>query len=98
MSTTIAFELDDDVAARLGDSPEARNAAAREATVLELYRRREIPDGRGARLLDLDLASFFKLAGSRFIPFIDLTPEELREELAALDRAWPRSSLRTLVR
>jgi len=88
MGTTIACEPDDDAASCLGDSS-AVIAAVGEATVVEFdYRRQAISDGRGAPLLGLDLASFFQLAGSRFIPFIDLTPEELREEPAALDRLF----------
>ncbi len=89
MSTTIQIQLDDEIATHLGDSPDAVNAAAKQATVLELYRRHAISDWRGARLLGLDVGSFLKLAGSRFIPFIDLSPEELREELAAVERLWP---------
>lgn len=81
MSTTIAFEIDDDTAARLGDSPDAVSAAVKEAAVLELYRRHDITGSQGARLLAVSLESFLKFAGSHQIPIFDITPEELREEV-----------------
>lgn len=78
---TVQVELDDDVLAKLGDSPEAVRAAAREAVVLELFRRAAISGGKAAYLLGMDRLDFMLLASSRGIPVIDMTPEEWQEEV-----------------
>ncbi len=81
MSTTITIEIDDDVAARLGDSPRAITDAARQAIVLDLFRRAAISGGRASALLDMDRLDFMRLASSRGIPVIDMTAEEWQEEV-----------------
>ena len=88
MSTTITIEIDDDTAARLGDSPDAVTVAAKEAMVLELYRRHVISDWRASRLLGLDVGAFLHLASARGIPVIDLTPDEWARELETINRLW----------
>jgi hypothetical protein len=67
------------------DDPEALRCAtarAREAAVLELYRLSRMTSGRAADLLGIERADFLTLAGSRHIATIQLTPQELTEELA----------------
>lgn len=81
MSTTVAFEIDDDTAAYLDGLPEALSEVACEAFVLELFRRAAISGGRGAALLGIDRLAFMRLASARRIPVIDLTPEEWQEEV-----------------
>lgn len=78
--STIPIELDDDVAARLGDSPDAIVDAAKEAVVFDLFRRAAISGGRASTLLGLDRLTFMRLASSRGIAVIDLSPEEWQEE------------------
>ena len=85
MSTTIKIEFDDDVVARLGDSPRAITDAARQAIVLDLFRRAAISGGRASALLEMDRLDFMRLASSRGIPVIDLTAEELRAEIARVE-------------
>ncbi|MBA3416464.1 MAG: UPF0175 family protein [Chloroflexia bacterium] len=85
MSTTIKIEFDDDVVARLGDSPRAITDAARQAIVLDLFRQAAISGGRASALLEMDRLDFMRLASSRGIPVIDLTAEELRAEIARVE-------------
>jgi predicted HTH domain antitoxin len=56
-------------------------ARAREAAILELYRLGRITSGRGAVLLGIERGEFLRLAAARGIPTVQLTPEELRDEV-----------------
>jgi predicted HTH domain antitoxin len=77
----IQLEIDDDIAALLGDSPEQIRRHVLEIIVLELYRRRQLSVARAAQLLGLDLLSFIRWSGELGIPYLDMTPEEWQEEL-----------------
>jgi predicted HTH domain antitoxin len=61
-------------------------ACAREAAILELYRLGRITSGRGAALLGIARGEFLQLAAARGIPTLQVTPEELRDEIASLGR------------
>jgi hypothetical protein len=79
--------LDEDVTALLGDSPEAIERSALEMIVLELYRRHDISAGRAAELLHLDLLTFARWAGSLGVPYFDMTSEQWKHELRAINKA-----------
>lgn len=53
----------------------------REGIVLELLRKEEISQGKAAELLEIDRYTLFDLMMKYDIPVIDLTEEELKEEL-----------------
>ncbi len=59
----------------------AATESARRAAVLELYRLGRITSGFGAKLLRIDRADFLDLAAAHGVPTIQLTPDELRNEL-----------------
>ena len=80
----IRIEIDEDVLGLLGESTEQIERHALEMIVLELYRRHTISAGRAAMLLGMDKLSFIRWSGSLGIPYLDLTAEELREELEVL--------------
>lgn len=61
-------------------------ARAHEAAILELYRLGRITSGRGAALLGIDRGEFLGIAAKRGIPTLQVTPEELRDEIASGDR------------
>jgi len=64
--------------------PAAAAAAAakgREAAVLELYRLGSITSGLAGRLLGIDRCSFISLANSRQVASLQVTPDELQEEI-----------------
>jgi predicted HTH domain antitoxin len=83
----ITVHLDDEFAAILAGTPEELEELAREALVLELFRRHAISAGRATRALGLTREAFMKLASSRGIPVIDTTPEQWQAELAAIE-SW----------
>ncbi len=53
----------------------------REAIVLELLRKGEISQGKAAELLEIDRNALFDLMDKYDIQAIDMTDEELKEEL-----------------
>jgi uncharacterized protein UPF0175 len=58
---------------------------AREAAILELYRLGQIGSGRGARDLGMSRVEFLDLAIRHNIPTIQITADELAEELGSLE-------------
>jgi predicted HTH domain antitoxin len=78
--------LDDDLAALLEqDQPLER--AAREAIVMELFRRGRISTGKACELLGLSRPDFIRRAGELEIPVLLTTEEEWEADKAALN-AW----------
>ena len=54
----------------------------RTAVVLELLRKGAISQGRAAEVLEIDRYALFDLMAKNEIPAIELTEEELRQELS----------------
>ena len=75
----VKFELPDEVAPNLRDEDLA--AKAKEAFMMELLREHEISQGKAAELLGIDRHALFDLMAKYQVPVIDMTPEELAEEL-----------------
>jgi predicted DNA-binding protein (UPF0251 family) len=82
----VTFELPDEVAPHLRDEELA--AKAKEAFTMELLREHEISQGKAAELLSIDRHVLFDLMTKYQVPVIDMTPEELAEEL---HKPFPRS-------
>ncbi|MBZ5609776.1 MAG: UPF0175 family protein [Acidobacteriia bacterium] len=76
---TVELELPDDVAATLRESDVANKA--KEALVLELLREHRISQGKAAEMLQLSRGDLFPLMTKYQVPVVDLSPDELREEL-----------------
>ena len=53
-----------------------------ETLVMELLRRHVISQGKAAELLNVSRWDIFEVMGRYKVPAIDLTPEELKQELA----------------
>lgn len=79
--TTIEFEIDDDTAERIGNSPEARDATAREAVVLHLFSQAEITPDRAAALLGMSVPDLMRHARSLGIPSGDAREMEWQAEV-----------------
>jgi predicted HTH domain antitoxin len=62
-------------------------AKAREALVMELLREHRLSQGKAAEVLGVDRHEFFDLMSQYRVPAIDLTPEELKQEL---EKPFPR--------
>lgn len=57
----------------------------KELAVLELYRRHLISGGKAAELLGMERFEFIHYASHLGIPFFDLSPEEMTDELAQVE-------------
>lgn len=55
---------------------------AKETMVLELLRKGEISQGKAAELLEINRHDLFDLMAKYDVPVIDMTEEELKEELS----------------
>jgi predicted HTH domain antitoxin len=82
----IRGRFDDELLPLLGDSPEEIERQALEINVLELYRRHTLSAGRAAKLLGKEKFAFIRWTGEMGIPYFDMTPEELQEELRVLEK------------
>lgn len=75
-------ELPEEVVTGLGWQEPDVPAKVREALVMELLRRHVISQGKAAELLQLNRLDLYDVMGRYQVPAIDMTPEELRRELA----------------
>ncbi|MCI0439585.1 MAG: UPF0175 family protein [Chloroflexi bacterium] len=89
MEKRVHLELDlpEEVFIRLGE--EAVTEKAKEALVMELLREHYISQGKAAEILGVTRHELFDLMTRYRVPVIDLTPEELGEEL---QKPFPNSS------
>jgi predicted HTH domain antitoxin len=75
----LEVELPDEVLTHVRDEEIA--SKAKEALVMELLREQHISQGKAAELLGMHRHDLFDLMGKYKVPAIDMTEEELREEL-----------------
>lgn len=57
----------------------------KEAATLELYREGKLSSGKAGELLGMDRFEFIRYAGMKGIPYIRMTQDELKEEVASLE-------------
>ena len=79
-------ELDDELAALL-EQEKPLEQAAREALVLDLFRRRRISTGKACKLLDLARMDFVRRADELGVPVYLTTEKEWEADMATLE-AW----------
>jgi predicted HTH domain antitoxin len=60
--------------------------ALKEAAVLELYREGKLSSGMAGEILGMERFEFIRYAGSKGIPYIRMTPEELSKEVKGFER------------
>ena len=65
---------------------EPLNAFVQELAVLELYRRRQISSGKAAELMKMERFEFVRFAARQGIPFLEMSDEELTDELARVEQ------------
>jgi predicted HTH domain antitoxin len=78
--------LDDELAALL-EKEKPLDQAAREALVMDLFRRRKISTGKACELLSLERMDFIRRADELGVPVYLTTEREWEADLATLD-AW----------
>ncbi len=79
--TAIQLELEDDLAALLGELDLSLARSARELMVLELFRRGTLTSGRAAQLLGMDRWDFVRHASHLGIAYFALTEQEWQDEV-----------------
>lgn len=63
-------------------SDRSLDSFVKELVVLELYRRHFISGGKAAELLNMERFEFIRYASRLGIPFLDMSPEEMADEIA----------------
>lgn len=79
----VKLELPDEVAPHLRD--EDLVAKVKEAFTMELLREHEVSQGKAAELLGINRHALFDLMAKYQVPVVDMTPEELEQELQRTD-------------
>ena len=78
--------LDEDLAALI-EGEKSLDEAAREALVMDLFRRRKVSTGKACELLGVDRLEFLRRANEHDIPVYLTTEEEWEREKATID-SW----------
>ena len=78
--------LDDELAG-LVERDKPLDQAAREALVMDLFRREKISSGKACELLGLELMAFVRRAAELDVPVYLTTDEEWKADVTALE-AW----------
>ncbi len=81
--------LEDELAALL-EQEQPLDQAAREALVMDLFRRGKLSTGKACKLLSRDRAAFARRASELGIPYFLMGREDWESEKASID-AWLRS-------
>lgn len=83
----VEIELPRDLLEAL-DIPESElGRRAREWVVLELFQEGEISAGKAGEILGLPKARFLDLLNERRLPYLDASPNELEQDVAAAEAA-----------
>lgn len=77
----VTINLDDDLVHVLELLERPVEQAAREAIVLELYRRGTISSGKAAQLLHVSKGEFIQFSGRLGIPYFQLSEAEWKKEI-----------------
>ena len=79
----ITVDMPSDLVAALG-SPEDAAARLRQLAVLDLLKQHKISQGKACELLQLHRTDLWQMMAEFDIPVVDMTPEELDQDLATL--------------
>ena len=80
----VTVELDRELINLLHQNQRSLAETLKEYVVLELYRRGEVSSGKAAELLAMGREEFIHYASRLGIPYLDMTDQELQEELLAV--------------
>ncbi len=83
----IELQLPRDLLGALNIPAEELGDKAMEWIALELFREGKISAGKAAELVGLSKAQFIDLLASRGVPYLDASPQELAEDVAAAQAA-----------
>ena len=89
-TVTVAVELPKQALELLGLTPEEAAVYLKKLALIELFRRDEVSSGWAAERLGMSKWDFIQLLGAHKVPYIDLTEEELRQEVEVALSHWGR--------
>lgn len=88
--TSLVIDLPNDVVERLAPTPHEAAERLKELVLIELFRRGEVSSGWAAERLGIGKWDFIDLLGEHGVPYIDLTEDELRQEVEVALSHWGR--------
>jgi len=80
---TLAVELPESAVRKLGRTTQDATRHLAELAFIELFRQGDVSSGWAARQLGISKDAFIGLLAKHRVPYIDLSEEELRQQLAA---------------
>lgn len=80
---TLAVELPESVVRKLGRTTQDATRHLAELAIVELFRQGEVSSGWAARQLGIGKDDFIRLLARHGVPYIDLSEEELRQQVEA---------------
>lgn len=83
---TIPVAVEDDLLPMLAEENALPGESIHRLVVFELFRRGRLSSSRGAQLLALSRVDFIRAASDLGIPYLDLSPDEWTEEVAAANK------------
>lgn len=81
--TTVPIELPGELVTLLGRSTAESARCLTELALIDLYRRGEVAGGYAAGILGINRWDFIQLLGKHQVPYVDMTEEELNQEIEA---------------
>jgi predicted HTH domain antitoxin len=78
---TVTVKIPREVAELLAPSQEAVARLVLELALVELFRRGEVSSGWAAERLGIGKWDFIQILGRQGVPYVDMTPEELQQDL-----------------
>ena len=89
---TLTVDLPESVVQKLGATPQAVERHLAELAFIELFRQGELSSGWAAEKLGISKDAFLDLLFSHDVPYIDMSEEELRQQVEV---AMPRQARST---
>ena len=89
---TVSVELPERIARLLGATPQAAARRLKELVLIELFRQGELSSGWAAEQLEISKDDFLDLLATHDVPYIDMSEEELRQQVEV---AMPRQGRST---
>lgn len=84
---TLSVDIPRYVVETLGPTAGAASACLKQLALIELFRRGEVSSGYAAEVLGMTRWDFIRLLGEHGVPYVDMTEEELQQDVANARKA-----------
>ena len=82
----ITVDLPSELIGLLGPTPAQAAAYLKQLALIDLVRRGEISSGKAAEVLGMPRWDFLRVLAEHKVPYLDLSEEELRQDVATASR------------